>query len=268
MNANNLEEANKSSENTEENAKAEISEAAKPVENSDKKEVEELSVTENSVSEDQNPEDGQSAGTSQPDYSLETISDEDPEDEEVDENTVSDDNTALPSIGEIVEKMRAFLNSENFQRKDADEVKTQFYRLLREEIETQKEAFLAQGGESIDFVASESEVFAEGKVLIQKIKEKRALILAQENAEKEQNVNKKLLIIEQVKNLIENQSQEDFNKLYQEFRALQQQWNDIKLVPQAKVNELWKEYQRYVERFYDLVRINNEFREYAPYTVH
>lgn len=73
---------------------------------------------------------------------------------------------------------------------------------------------------------------------------------------------KKLAIIEQVKQLSETQVHEDFNKTYQEFRALQQKWSDIKLVPQAKVNELWKEYQRHVEKFYDLVRINNEFREY------
>jgi hypothetical protein len=71
-----------------------------------------------------------------------------------------------------------------------------------------------------------------------------------------------LAIIEQIKQLTENPGQEDFNKTYQEFRLLQQQWNDIKLIPQAKANELWKSYQLYVERFYDLVRINNEFREY------
>jgi len=65
-----------------------------------------------------------------------------------------------------------------------------------------------------------------------------------------------------VKALTESQGQEDFNKTYQEFRALQQEWNEIKLIPQARVNELWKSYQRYVEKFYDLVRINNEFREY------
>ena len=71
-----------------------------------------------------------------------------------------------------------------------------------------------------------------------------------------------MAIIEQIKVLTETQGQEDFNKAYQEFKALQQEWNEIKQVPQAKVNELWKSYQRYVEKFYDLVRINNEFREY------
>lgn len=249
MNANKHEEVNKSLEETGEKAKTETPEAAQ--------------AGENSVSENDKPENGSAQEMPEPefDYSLETSEEEEP-DEEVDENTVSDDGTTLPTIEEVVESMRNLLKSETFQRKETDDVKNQFYRLLRNETEAQKEIFLADGGDVIDFVAAESEIFAEGKNLIQKIKDKRAEILARENAEKEKNVSRKLIIIEQVKNLIENQSQEDFNKSYQEFRALQQQWNEIKLVPQTKVNELWKEYQRYVERFYDLVRINNEFREY------
>ena len=78
---------------------------------------------------------------------------------------------------------------------------------------------------------------------------------------------RKLAIIEQIKLLTEAQGQEDFNKSYQEFKSLQQEWNDIKQVPQAKVNELWKSYQRYVEKFYDLVQLQNlhqEWREIGP----
>ena len=199
------------------------------------------------------------------DYEIETP--EQPEEaseteEEVDENNVSDDDSVeLLSVEEIVQKLRDLLASEHPQRKEVDEVKNQFYRSLRNETETQKAAFLETGGESIDFVANESAIYIEGKELIQKIKEKRTEIIAREDAEKEKNVAKKMAIIEQVKHLAESQSQEDFNKTYQEFRALQQQWSEIKLVPQTKVNELWKEYQRHVEKFYDLVRINNEFRE-------
>ena len=104
-------------------------------------------------------------------------------------------------------------------------------------------------------------MFTEGKELLQKIREKRAAILAKEEVEKEQNVVRKLAIIEQIKLLTENQGLEDFNKVYQEFKSLQQEWNEIRLIPQARINELWKSYQHYVEIFYDLVRINNEFRE-------
>lgn len=197
------------------------------------------------------------------DYDLEDKPEEEEEEDEIDENNISDsDSSELPPIDEIVQRFRDLFASENPQRKDVDEVKNLFYRSLRDETEAQKSAFIEQGGESIDFVAEESELYTEGKELIQKIKEKRAEINAREEAEKEQNVAKKIAIIEQIKALTEAQTHEDFNKTYQEFRNLQQQWSEIKQIPQAKVNELWKEYQKHVEKFYDLVRINNEFREY------
>ncbi|MDR2815554.1 MAG: DUF349 domain-containing protein [Proteiniphilum sp.] len=185
------------------------------------------------------------------------------EEEDTDEDSFSGDTSvALLSIEEIVHNLRDLFNSENPKRKEVDEYKNQFYRSLRNETESQKQEFLSTGGEEIDFVGKESDIYAEGKELLQKLKEKRAGILAKEESEKEKNVARKLAIIEQVRVLTETQGQEDFNKIYQEFKSLQQEWNYIRLVPQEKVNELWKSYQWYVEKFYDLVRINNEFREY------
>lgn len=198
------------------------------------------------------------------DYHLEDVeeNEEVEVEDDIDENNVEDDNSDILSLDDIIQKLRDLFASDNPQRKDIDEAKTHFFRSLRNETQAQKVAFIEAGGESIDFVMNEGEEYAEGKDLILKIRDKRADILAREEAEKENNVAKKLAIIEQVKQLSENQVHEDFNKAYQEFRALQQKWSEIKLVPLAKVNELWKEYQRYVEKFYDLVRINNEFREY------
>lgn len=210
---------------------------------------------------------GESEEQSTIDYDLEDALEDEENEEDVDldseEEQSSDEGVvSLLPIDEIVVHLRKLMESDNPKRKDVDELKNQFYRSLRNETEQQKQVFLAQGGEEINFVVNESELFSEGKELLQKIKEKRSLIAAQEEAEKEKNVARKLAIIEQIKVLTETQGQEDFNKAYQEFKALQQEWNEIKQVPQAKVNELWKSYQRYVEKFYDLVRINNEFREY------
>lgn len=210
---------------------------------------------------------GESEEQSTIEYDLEDALEDEENEEDVDldseEEQSSDEGVvSLLPIDEIVVHLRKLMESDNPKRKDVDELKNQFYRSLRNETEQQKQAFLAQGGEEINFVVNESELFSEGKELLQKIKEKRSLIAAQEEAEKEKNVARKLAIIEQIKVLTETQGQEDFNKAYQEFKALQQEWNEIKQVPQAKVNELWKSYQRYVEKFYDLVRINNEFREY------
>lgn len=78
--------------------------------------------------------------------------------------------------------------------------------------------------------------------------------------EKEENLQKKLAILDKMKALIE--TTEDTSKIYNEFKQLQQEWNDIKQVPVGKVNELWKSYQLYTEKFYDMVKLNNEFREY------
>lgn len=222
--------------------------------------------TEKQVSNQEQKDEVGSDSTTEIDYDLEVIENTESEEgteDDVDENTIEDDaNTDLMSLEDIVQRLRDLFDSENPHRKDFDEAKNHFYRSLRIETDTQKTAFIEAGGESIDFVMKESESYTEGKDLIQKIKEKRAQIIAREDAEKENNVIKKLAIIDQVKQLSETQVHEDFNKTYQEFRTLQQKWSEIKLVPQSKVNELWKEYQRYVEKFYDLVRINNEFREY------
>ena len=85
-------------------------------------------------------------------------------------------------------------------------------------------------------------------------------MLAEQEKEKEENLQKKLAIIEKLKELSE--SHDDANKAYNEFKKLQQEWNEIKQVPAAKINELWKNYQLYAEKFYDLIKLNNEFREY------
>ena len=57
-------------------------------------------------------------------------------------------------------------------------------------------------------------------------------------------------------------SPEDAGKSYPEFKALQQEWKDIKSVPASKANELWRNYQLYVEQFYDMFKLNIEAREY------
>lgn len=92
------------------------------------------------------------------------------------------------------------------------------------------------------------------------VKEKRAKIFKEQEAEKQANLVKKLDIIEKIKSMIT--TPEEANKGYQEFKTLQQQWREIKNVPAEKANELWRNYQLYVEQFYDMLRLNSEAREY------
>ena len=223
-------------------------------------------VEEQQVTEEQVESENELENESEIDYDLEDVNGDDSEeddDDDIDEHTVSEESgVALMSIEEIVNKLRKLLEKGSLQRKNVEEYKNQFYRSLRNEIESQKHAFISEGGEEIEFVAKESEEYTEGKDLLLKIKEKRSKLVAEEDSLKEKNLERKISIINQIKLLTETQGHEDFNKTYQDFKALQQEWSEIKLIPQSKVNEMWKSYQRYVEKFYDLVRINNEFREY------
>ncbi len=161
---------------------------------------------------------------------------------------------------EIVNKLRILSKKEKFTRKELDKAQYLFLTECRKEMDAQKEAFIKDGGKEEDFAGKESELHTEGKNLLQTLAEKRKKIAADEEVLKEKNLVRKLAIIERVKELTE--SQDDFNKIYQEFKSLQQEWNSIRLVPHGKEHELWKLFQQQVEKFYDIVRLHNEFRDY------
>ena len=149
---------------------------------------------------------------------------------------------------------------EDVARTEIDSLKQTFYKLHNAEQEAAKWKFVEDGGAAEDFTPQPDPWEEEMKRVMSVIKEKRNEQTAELEKQKEMNLQVKLSIIEELKDLLE--SPEDANKNYQEFKRLQQQWNEIKLVPQANVNELWKNYQLYVEKFYDLLKLNNEFREY------
>ena len=151
-------------------------------------------------------------------------------------------------------------DAENANKQELDGLKQTFYKIHNAEIEAAKKTFVENGGAEEEFIAQPSGVEEEFKSLMAAIKEKRSALAAEIEKQKEENLQVKLSIIEELKELVE--SPDDANKSYNEFKKLQQQWNEVKLVPQAKVNELWKNYQLYVEKFYVILKLNNEFREY------
>lgn len=151
-------------------------------------------------------------------------------------------------------------DAENANKQELDGLKQTFYKIHNAEIEAAKKTFVENGGAEEEFIAQPSGVEEEFKSLMAAIKEKRSALAAEIEKQKEENLQAKLSIIEELKELVE--SPDDANKSYNEFKKLQQQWNEVKLVPQAKVNELWKNYQLHVEKFYDILKLNNEFREY------
>lgn len=151
-------------------------------------------------------------------------------------------------------------DAENANKQELDGLKQTFYKIHNAEIEAAKKTFVENGGAEEEFIAQPSGVEEEFKSLMAAIKEKRSALAAEIEKQKEENLQVKLSIIEELKELVE--SPDDADKSYNEFKKLQQQWNEVKLVPQAKVNELWKNYQLHVEKFYDILKLNNEFREY------
>ena len=162
---------------------------------------------------------------------------------------------------EILAKLKEIsADVENAGKQEIDSLKQAFYKLHNAEQEATKKLFIENGGVAENFIPTTDAVEEEFKNIMSVIKEKRGALSAEQEQQKELNLQIKLSIIEELKELVE--SPDDANKSYSEFKKLQQQWNEVKLIPQAKVNELWKSYQLYVEKFYDLLKLNNEFREY------
>ena len=141
-------------------------------------------------------------------------------------------------------------------RREAELIKSLFYKLLLQERKNHE----SQGDEAsagTEPVADELETAF--KQLYNEYKQKRAVYNQQAEQEKEENLSKKLAIIEELKKLLEKQ--EDLNQTFPAFRALQQHWRETGAVPASRTKDVWDTYQYNVERFYDYVKINNELRD-------
>ena len=162
---------------------------------------------------------------------------------------------------EILDRITDIAHGDEAPQKDeVDYLKTAFYKLHIAEREAALKAYIDGGGDPEAYQITpdhDEEVF---KAEMGIIKEKRAQLFKEQEAEKQENLNKKLDIIEKIKGMIT--SPEEANKAYQEFKALQAEWREIKNVPADKASELWRNYQLYVEQFYDLLKLNSEAREY------
>lgn len=146
------------------------------------------------------------------------------------------------------------------QKEEVDYLKTAFYKLHVAEREARLKEYIDGGGdpEAYQILPDEDEEAFKAEMGI--IKEKRQKLFKEQEQEKQDNLQKKLDIIEKIKAMVT--SPEEANKSYKEFKALQEEWKEIKNVPAEKASELWRNYQLYVEQFYDLLKLNSEAREY------
>ena len=162
---------------------------------------------------------------------------------------------------EVLDRVKEIAHSDETPKKDeVDSLKTAFYKLHIAEREAAFKAFIDGGGDPEKYQLLPDETEEAFKAEMSIIKDKRTQIFKEQEAEKEENLKRKLEIIEKIKSMVT--SPEEANKSYQEFKSLQQEWKEIKNIPAPKANEVWRSYQLYVEQFYDMLKLNSEAREY------
>lgn len=150
-------------------------------------------------------------------------------------------------------------------REELEQLKQAFYRLHNTAMAEARDAFVAAGNDADAFVpadrcpglVAEEEQF---KAAMNVIKEKRAEAQKELDRVREENLLRKQAILDRLKTMIDNADTETVS--YDDFQAIQQEWRDIKDVPPEKATELWKTYQLYTEKFYDIRKLNNMFRDY------
>ena len=179
----------------------------------------------------------------------------------VEQNAVETERKQYQTKKEVLERVQEIAHSDEVPQKDeVDYLKTVFYKMHLAEREAEFKEYTDGGGDPEQYQLKPSPEEEAFKAEMGIIKEKRQKLFKEQEREKQENLQKKLDIIEKIKAMIT--SPEEANKSYKEFKALQDEWKEIKNVPAERANELWRNYQLYVEQFYDLLKLNSEAREY------
>ena len=166
---------------------------------------------------------------------------------------------------ELVEKLRELLNTKPIAavKEQIESIKQCFYRKLKAEMEMKLDAAATDNSETAasDEPDTQSDALeAAFKELMAKYRELKAAENAVVEAQQAENLAAKQRILDELAKLIA--SSDDLSSVIPAFRKLQQDWKAIGQVPATKVTEIWKAYSAYQEQFYDLIKINNDLRDY------
>ena len=162
---------------------------------------------------------------------------------------------------EVIARLNELAQADTIpERQETDALKQAFYKIHKANVAAAQAEFIANGGAPEDFLPAPNMLEDDFKKAMNTIKQKRAEQQAEQERLKEENLQKKLEILERIKAM--SATPEEANQAYKEFKELQNQWKELNPVPAEKANELWKTYQLYVEQYYDQLKLNNEFREY------
>ncbi|MBR6496305.1 MAG: DUF349 domain-containing protein, partial [Rikenellaceae bacterium] len=172
-----------------------------------------------------------------------------------------DENYGYMTRQQINDRFAELLETEavNDIRKRVEAMKVAFYKIYRQEVENARAQFVNAGGNPEEFIREEDEIEIRFKELYAEYRNRRDQLASEIEQSKENNLKEKLVIIEELKELIN--SKETVNHTFNQFRELQRRWKEIGAVPQANVKDLWETYHLYVEQFYNYVKINKELRD-------
>ncbi len=162
---------------------------------------------------------------------------------------------------EVIDRVKEIAeNKENADREELDLLKNVFYKLLIADGDAKQKAYIEAGGDPETYVAERDPDEETFKTAMAQVREQRAAYLLQQEEQRKENLNRKLEIIEKMKEMAT--SPDEANKTYKEFKALQAEWKEIGVVPPENSTEVWRNYQHVTEQYYDLLKLNFEARDY------
>lgn len=184
------------------------------------------------------------------------------------DDTISYDDITLPPVDysgfsrkELVETLALIVENRPPAEivDDVSRIKELFYKKTKAEFNEKRLNFAKEGGNIEDYKPEPDELENRIKNILETYRSRRSDYNKIQESEKQENLRKKLEIIEQIKDLINRE--EAINKTFQEFRNLQNEWHAIGIVPQTALKDLWENYHHSVEIFYDYIKINRELRD-------
>ena len=162
---------------------------------------------------------------------------------------------------EVLARAQAIAQSDDAgEKQELDLLKQLYYRYHNADAMAARQAFIDAGGDANTYVPAPDPTEEPFKEAMQTIRQRRAEQQLAQEKERMDNLEKKQAVIEKIKVLAT--TPEEANKSYEDFKALQNEWREIGPVPAEYVTETWKNYQLYVEQFYDMLKLNSEMREY------
>lgn len=175
---------------------------------------------------------------------------------------VTSENFSNLSKAELISTLESIIATDSNVtniKEDVEAIKVAFYKRHKAEVDVERKAFIIAGGNSEEFTPENDGMEVQLKELLNTYRTKRNEATKELEGVLEANYQKKLEIIEQLKELIN--SEESIGETFTSFKNIQQQWKEVGNVPKTNVNDVWETYHHHTEQFYNFVKINNELRD-------